>query len=110
MLIPPGVPTVGLLLLRVPVFVAVGIVAGPTGTRLVVATPFAGRHQIFQRLLALIELFLPMTIILFVMVVVSIASVLIISRAFAVKVPPLTYILLANTHCGESASFAVIGA
>jgi len=90
------------------IVVAVSVVAGATCRRLVEALVFVVRH--FQRLLALIELFLPMTIILFVMVVVSIASVLIISRAFAVKVPPLTYILLANTHCGESASFAVIGA
>ena len=112
MLIPPGVPTVGLLLLRVPMLVAVGVVAGPTGTRLVVATPFAGRHQIFQRLLALIELFLPLMFIFtevgFLVIPVTPVFVLI-STTFTVEVPPLVNVLLPDTHRSKSPPFPVIG-
>ena len=72
-------------------------VARPTGTRLVEAAP---RH--FQRLLALIELFLPVMLIglefRFVVMPVVAAILVLVAAALTIQVPILHNILLPDTH------------
>ena len=72
-------------------------IARPTGTRLVEAAP---RH--FQRLLALIELFLPVMLIglefRFVVMPVVAAILVLVAAALTIQVPILHNILLPDTH------------